>query len=81
MQNLVLLGTSGCHLCDLAEEVLYRVQSLHPFKFIHADIIDRDDWVKDYAEKIPVLLNSQGQALCWPFDDEAVMNYLKGLSS
>lgn len=77
----MLLGTSGCHLCDLAEEVLYRVQSLHPFRFIHADIIDRDDWIENYAEKIPVLLNGQGQALCWPFEDEAVIAYLKNLNA
>ncbi|MGN0921336.1 MAG: glutaredoxin family protein [Cellvibrio sp.] len=77
----MLLGTSGCHLCDLAEEVLYRVQSLHPFRFIHADIIDRDDWIENYAEKIPVLLNGQGPALCWPFDDEAVIAYLKNLNA
>lgn len=77
MQNtLRLIGTSGCHLCDEAEQLLQELQL--PYETI--EIMDHADYLTDYELKIPVLLNArsvtQKEALCWPFDKSAVIAWL-----
>ena len=74
--TLILLGTSGCHLCDLAEDILYTVQSAQSFNLEIKDIIERDDWMSRYALKIPVVLDNSGRELCWPFDENRLLDFL-----
>lgn len=71
--KIKLFTTSGCHLCDQAEEMLNYLNSdvsdcgieIHPI-----EISDEDDLVERYGIRIPVLAVDVKSIpeLGWPFD-------------
>lgn len=64
MNKLILLGTSACHLCEQAEDLLKQAG----IAYQKIDIAEDEQWQARYAIKIPVLLNTELQKeLCWPF--------------
>jgi hypothetical protein len=72
-RQLQLLGTSGCHLCDLAEALLVQCLDMSTTEVELIDIADDngegEDLIALYGIKIPVLRCTQTQkVLCWPFD-------------
>lgn len=74
-QELILYGTSGCHLCELAEEIIIPVAleaglSLHPI-----DIAGNADLEARYETSIPVLRRHDHE-LHWPFDTAAVVSLI-----
>jgi hypothetical protein len=72
-RQLQLLGTVGCHLCDLAESLLVHCLDLSQVEVELIDIADADELVALYGAKIPVLRCPKTQkVLCWPFDAHAV---------
>jgi hypothetical protein len=74
---LTLYGTSACHLCELAEEILEPLVAAgiaSPFE--KQDISDDDALFEAYGERIPVLRDCHGRELGWPFDAEAVIAWL-----
>ena len=69
MRKLILLGTSACHLCDQAEDLLKNTN----IAYQKIDIADQEQWQEQYAIKIPVLLDTENQQeLCWPFSIEDI---------
>ena len=75
-RQLQLLGTSGCHLCDLAEALLVNCLDLSQVDVELIDIADDDGLVALYGIKIPVLRCSESQkVLFWPFDELALHNF------
>ena len=66
-QQWLLYGTKGCHLCDNAEQLLIQAQCVLPITWQYVDIALNENLVTQYGSKIPVLLTSTGQQLCWPF--------------
>ena len=72
MPDLILYHTEGCHLCELAAEILNDMQ----IDFIHQDICDDEQLVAGYGTRIPVLVSASGQELNWPFDTLAVKQFL-----
>ncbi|GAB1054532.1 MAG: glutaredoxin family protein [Shewanella algae] len=68
---LTLYHTDGCHLCELAMTLLdglnigYRTQ----------DICEQETLAERYGVLIPVLANSLGEELCWPFDEQQVKRF------
>lgn len=77
--NLQLLGTSGCHLCDIAEKLVRRVAPPLGAKILIVDIADNDTLVDQYGMSIPVLISEQNQVLCWPFDEQRLVHWLESL--
>lgn len=77
VKQLQLLGTSACHLCDLAEAVLSNCLALgYAWEIEVIDIAEDDALIAQWGERIPVLLDSAtGAALCWPFDGEAAVAF------
>lgn len=76
MQNqLILLGTQGCHLCDQAEHILQTLDV--PYQYL--DIMDNEKLLAMYEIHIPVLLESKAseKRLYWPFDADMVSTWLK----
>jgi hypothetical protein len=78
-RQLQLLGTSGCHLCDLAEALLVQCLDMSKVEVELIDIADDEgegddeDLIAMYGIKIPVLRCTQSQkVLCWPFDALAI---------
>lgn len=75
----LLLGTSGCHLCELAEELIHEclvVEADNAVELI--DIAEQTQWQEDYATLIPVLLyKPTNKFLNWPFTKENVLIFIK----
>ena len=62
-----LLGTSGCHLCDVAEQLLTQFRAVQPLTYQYVDIADFDEpLMMEFATSIPVLL-TKTQRLNYPF--------------
>ena len=72
-----LLGTLGCHLCELAEaEVMPLVQ--HGLLVELIDIADSEALFEAYGLRIPVLRRvDTGAELGWPFDTEQIVAFLR----
>jgi hypothetical protein len=72
-----LLGTLGCHLCEVAEAVLMPfVENGLLVELI--DIAEREDWVETYGLRIPVLRRvDTGAELNWPFEAAQVVSFLQ----
>jgi len=80
--NLLLLGTSGCHLCEQAEEIINTALCFESdIQIIAIDIAEHTQWQQNYATLIPVLLREEsGQALSWPFAHNQVINFFETLT-
>ncbi len=62
-----LLGTAGCHLCDIAEQLIHRFQAVQPIDYENIDIADFDETLMMvFATSIPVILTSS-KRLDYPF--------------
>ncbi len=76
MQALKLYGTSACHLCDLAEELLLETLGGRKEAFEKVDISESDALFERYGLTIPVLAHPDGRELQWPFDRERLVAFL-----
>ena len=73
--QLILFGTSACHLCEQAEVI---VNACVPEAVEMIDIAEQWQWQDQYAIRIPVLVDrDSGQELGWPFDAMAVEAFVK----
>ncbi len=62
-----LLGTSGCHLCDIAEQIIMQFQAVQPIAYKNVDIADFDEsLMMAFATTIPVIL-TPSKRLNYPF--------------
>ena len=62
-----LLGTSGCHLCDIAEQIIAQFQAVQPISYQKVDIADFDETLMmTFATTIPVIL-TPSKRLNYPF--------------
>ena len=62
-----LLGTSGCHLCLDAEQLMQQFQAVQPILYTKVDIADFDEaLMMEFATTIPVLL-TMDKRLNYPF--------------
>ncbi len=78
---LVLYGTSGCHLCELAEQQLLPWVAAG-WQVELVDIADDDLLLERFSVLIPVLEDAVSQrTLCWPFDSAMVGDFLSGDAS
>ena len=85
--RFILYGTSACHLCEEAKEVL---TSLHEqmqnqfgsdngafFEIEEVDIADSDALIEGYGTRIPVLLDEGLKSeIAWPFDESSVYQFM-----
>ncbi|GAB6139283.1 glutaredoxin family protein [Methylosoma difficile] len=82
MIQLILFGTSACHLCEQAEVILQDLTvNGAALQLDKIDIAEHPQWQPQYAIRIPVLLHpSTQQELGWPFDHAQVHAFLKALT-
>jgi glutaredoxin len=66
--SLTLYTTAGCHLCELAEDILSLAQANYDLSIKHTEIGDDDDLVGRYGIRIPVIKFPDGSELGWPFE-------------
>ncbi len=72
--RLILFGTSGCHLCEQAEEI---VHACVPDGVDYVDIAEQDQWQERYAVRIPVLYDPETKLeLGWPFGEVEVEDFV-----
>ncbi|NER61959.1 glutaredoxin family protein [Pseudomonas sp. MAFF212428] len=72
-----LLGTLGCHLCELAEAILMPFVE-HGLLVELVDIADNSANFDRYGLSIPVLRRCDtGAELNWPFDADQVVAFLR----
>lgn len=78
-RELVLYGTSGCHLCDLAEQELLN-WVVQGWEVELVDIAEDDELLDRFSLTIPVLQhNASGRLLNWPFDAEVLHTFLSAV--
>ena len=77
MNSYRLYGTSACHLCEIAEEMLQALREQgRGVEFEKVDIADSDSLFERYGLVVPVLCDSQGRELFWPFDLEGLCRFI-----
>lgn len=73
----LLLGTSGCHLCEQAAEILAEVLPIKPISVHEIDIAEQIEWQAVYALRIPVLVHEEsGRAIGWPFSSIELLKFI-----
>ena len=70
--QVILLGTSDCHLCEDAIALLIEMGIMHQF----VDIMDNSDDFSQYQYIIPVLKVSD-KTMSWPFNRESIQHFFK----
>ncbi len=76
MIQLTLYTTSGCHLCEEAEEMLNFLQSQQICRWVAIEISEDNRLVDLYGLRIPVIATEEGRELGWPFTLEALNDWL-----
>ena len=75
MTRLLLFGTSGCHLCEQAEQI---INDCLPNNFeLTIETIDIAEQ-EQYVIRIPVLYHPETKKdLGWPFDQKLVKEFIR----
>lgn len=77
MRSFLMYSTDGCHLCDVAEQLLIGCLDSEKHQVDVIDIAYDDQLLEKYGETIPVLLDEISQeALYWPFDQEQLVRFV-----
>ena len=83
IRKVLLLGTSGCHLCDSAFVVVERFNELmkvdeFALEVEWVDIAASKEMVDLYGVRIPVLIDSVTRSeLDWSFDEQLLYEFLR----
>lgn len=78
MKPVYLYSTLGCHLCEMAEEIVSPLLVHHSLYLEKIDIADSDELIERYGVRIPVLKSPHHMVeLGWPFDATQVQSFLK----
>ena len=76
--RVVLYGRPGCHLCEVAREVVARVCAEEGEEFVEVDIDDDPALQDRYGEEIPVTLVDGRQHDFWRVDEGRLRAALGG---
>ncbi|MDD5228459.1 MAG: oligopeptidase A [Methylococcales bacterium] len=75
--RLLLLGTSGCHLCEDAQTLL----NDNNIAADYVDIAEHEEWQAQFSVLIPVLYHVKTQRyLNWRFDSPALLSFIESLN-
>ena len=82
MIRLLLFGTSGCHLCEQAEQIInYCLPNYFELTIETIDIAEQEQWQEQYAVRIPVLYHPETKReLSWPFDEAEVEGFINHIA-
>lgn len=72
MASFTLYHTDGCHLCEMADELLVAAN----VSFAAKDIMDSEQLIALYQTSIPVVEAHQGEKLFWPFDAQRLAHFI-----
>ncbi len=71
--ELTLYGRTYCHLCEDMARALERLQVELGFRFEVRDVDADAALERRYGERVPVLVDAQGQEVCHYFLDESAL--------
>lgn len=74
--KITLYGTSACHLCEQALEIIQPIALAYDIAINLVDIADNDALLDEYGLHIPVIAVSEREFLRWPFDTRQVSAFL-----
>ena len=79
MKKITLYGTTHCHLCEQAYDMLNTLQAHHAnFKIEFIDIAEHDALNDLYALNIPVVSAERSDSLLfWPFDTSQLNDFIQ----
>ena len=82
MKTIVTLYTRvGCHLCDVAKDVLDQVRRERPFELVTVDIDTDPELVRLYGEEVPVVAVDGRKAFKYRVDAAALRERLNRATS
>ncbi len=83
MNELIFLTTQDCTLCDQALDLVLRHPLLAGMQLRVIDVMSDDELLTRYGQDIPLMTVRVGgqlvdgcKCLCWPFDDQAISDWL-----
>lgn len=77
MNRLLLYTTSGCHLCETAEQLMMPALTARGYQLERVEISESDELMARYGTRIPVIRRPERQdELGWPFSEEAFLAYI-----
>ena len=83
MGHYFLYSTLGCHLCELAEDLLMPFVTQGSVQVTVIDIAEDNALIAAYGTAIPVLRNSeepgQGRELRWPFTTPELTHFFSSV--
>ncbi|MDJ1133846.1 glutaredoxin family protein [Streptomyces iconiensis] len=77
MRTVTLIGKPGCHLCEVARDVVIRVCDEVGARWEEKDINQDQELYRKYWEQIPVVLVDGEQHDFWRVDPERLRAALK----
>lgn len=76
-KNLILYSRSYCHLCDEMLEQLRAYQSRHEFTIEVRDVDDNAHWLRQFDERVPVLVHNDEVICQYHLDSSALLTILE----
>jgi len=77
MRTVTLIGKPGCHLCDVARDVVVRVCEETGAAWEEKDINQDQELYRKYWEQIPVVLVDGAQHDFWRVDPQRLRKALE----
>ena len=76
MRNLTFYTTVGCHLCELAADLISQLASRCDISVVEIDIVTDEKLADRYGTRIPVVSKGDTQhELSWPFTLEELERF------
>ncbi len=77
MKHLLFYTTEGCHLCELAIELIRHTLDANSYQLDTIEISDSDALIDLYGVRIPVLADTDSkEELGWPFDQQRLLEFI-----
>ncbi|HFB65623.1 MAG TPA: glutaredoxin family protein [Aeromonadales bacterium] len=74
--NILLLTTEFCHLCEQAESLLNDYCHQNGMSYKKLDIVDDEKLLEQFRTSIPVVCYHDG-TICWPFDATELNQFMQ----
>jgi hypothetical protein len=73
MTRLTLISRPGCHLCEVAEQVLDRIAADTGEQWTKVDVTDSLELERDYGDRLPVLLLDGAEHGYWRIEEDRLL--------
>jgi glutaredoxin len=73
MTRITLISRAGCHLCEVAEQILDRIA---PGQWTRVEIADSVELERDYGDRVPVVLLDGKEHGYWRIEEDRLLRDL-----